>query len=364
MNFIKKMISTNNKKKNKKSIDINFTNNYITIDKIDKMLNGKNKKILLQKDILIFLKENLENNHNLKLNIISNGIHGLVVEPSIKIVNNYDIEIYKENYVSKIINIDNENTDLLHKEIEISKLLYTIDPNNKYFIYPLEEYNTFFYTNLIMKKGYPLKYFEFLFLEHHLYKLFLHSLDIIQTLINNQILNLDVKYDNFILNKNNDNSFNLVMIDFGGELIIQNKEEYENFMDNFECYICDFWPYEVNYMLNEINLLSKKDEKSYEKFIQYNNKIKRKQSDNIKNAYNDLNNNIKNFIEKVLVYELGITFKYIINNFFEKYEKSINVIKLQKIIKKMISNDYSNRYTINKIREKINLDNNNYNIYF
>lgn len=368
------MDNINKKKMNKIIKDI--INEPLTIQKIDSILNiyeyiRKFRHSLSEKKYIFRLfKQNIINNNDLngKIKILSYGIHGLVVYPSINTLNEFSIKIDNDNFVSKILDYDNEEYEYIEREINISKILRILDPDNNYFIYPLKYHNSLNLTNIIMKKGYPLKDYKKVLTEEHLIRFFLNILNSIEILKDNKILNLDIKSDNFILNKNDNNEFNLVMIDFSGELTINNKKNLKELIKNFRYYIHPYWPYEFNKLLFNQGEIFEKSKKCKELMDDYEstideNIIKKFDIEIEQNMLFDMDYNYEKFYEKLMVYQIGKSFKYLSNSYFPN-SKNKKFIKFNKILDCLINENYNERISIVNIKKLILTKNHNYKVKF
>lgn len=341
---------------------------------ISYLLNKKEGTLFDKKEIFFLLRDTLKNTNNLEkhqIKYLGTGSHGVVIKPPIKFNLVEDIEInpkYDRSYVSKILINKDEKHIVIFNEYLIGNKLKKIDPNNDYFIYPIDLERSREFSNIIMKRGYPIKDYSKLFCEFDIYKIFFNLLNGIEKLIHNNILNMDIKSDNILLNHLNKSSYKCVFIDFTSDLIIETKEDFIEFCDNFQKHIHPYWPFEINCILND----SYKKRKNFK--IEENDRFKNYEIEknitseyyfkNInKNLLNDLNHNIKMFFEKIMIYQLGKMFSQLINYQFLDYNtETYNKFKI--FMKYLHDDNYVNRYTIKEIKEKFKFDCNDYTIKF
>ena len=322
---------------------------------------------------LIF--ECLEKNLNFKdhYEMVSMGSHGVIISPSFSI--NYSekleesfnkLNFTKNNYISKILDLHNEKEIYIQKEIYISEKLKILDKKYEHFIYPhsYEKIDSYFY-NIIMKKGYDFilntKQLNFRQLLISLYNL----VDSIEILSDNNILLLDIKPDNFLFSEIEEHLYKSVIIDFSGELLIENLQDFSDYLDNFEFFCHDFWPMEINILLHRMGLKKhykniKKEIVSYEDFLQ-----KKLGTDKCKNTNYELKiykhvieqlDNIKHnkssyLYQKIMIYQIGRSFEYILHT----CKKSLKITDTEfntfrYIIKKITRENYFIRYNIKKFK--------------
>jgi len=360
------------KKINIINIEKKYYKDRLTFENINYIIKKINKcqsyDLVDKKIIFKILFNSMKNNKNLndKIYYLSHGVHGITFQPSL-IYKNNTFEIYKNNFISKIINNNNNNNIIynINKEYKISNILKKLDPNNKYFIYIDEIYHSENITNLIIKKGYEINMLSNYFTEIDIFKIFFNCLNGIEILKDNNILLLDIKSNNMLLNKSFENVFNLVFIDFSGELVVYKNNHLEIFIEKFCHHVHDYWPYEINKMLS--NYYEKKNKRINYKF--YKNYSKKKINKKIlilnevfdKHVMNDIKYNLKLFYEKVMIFQLGKTFKYLIKYIFNN--DSENIKKLYKVMNNLVDENYNDRYTLKKIKEKVTITTNNFDIY-
>ena len=363
----------------------NKINDYIskplTVKILDDILNTYQEEVIInniiihplenKENILNFLKNNIKKNKDLenKIKILSYGVHGVILEPAINIINYSSITL-DYNYVSKIIDSKKEKDKYLNREQEISLILKKIDPLNKNFLYPISCKKFLSFTNFKIKKGYLIDLYEEKLTEQYLILFFLNIIKSIKILKNNKILNLDIKSDNVLLKKNSNNAFNLVMIDFSGELVVKTKKELAEFIENFKFYIHPYWSFEFNKILyNEgVNYnpkYNKKRDKLFEKYSEIIEKdILNSFYDNIyPNVVYDLQNNIEIFYEKQMVYQVGKTFQYLTESYFPNSTNNL-LIRFNKLLDTLVNENYNKRPRINEITNMINVSIKDYKIKF
>ena len=202
------------------------------------------------------------------------GIHGVVIYPSFSINNDYN---FKKNYISKILDLHHEKIKYIEKEIQISKKLEVLDKNFEHFIYPSysEKIDSFFY-NIIMKKGFDFESNVVKLNYNQLLLTIYNLIESIEILSNNNILLLDIKPSNFLFSKIENNLYKPVIIDFSGELLIENSDDFNNYINNFEFFCHDFWPIELTILLHRVGLKKKYDEDIVDTEIKKYNKIIKK----------------------------------------------------------------------------------------
>lgn len=328
---------------------------------INIILQKKNNALYEKKEIFYLLKDTIKNNnYSNKINYLGYGSHGIVLEPPIKFNLLDEIiidEKYNDKYVSKILYNLNEQRDSIYNEYLIGKKLKKIDENNDYFIYPIElDQISTDYSNLIMKKGYSLTEYYKKLKEIDIYKIFFNLLNGIQKLIDNNMLILDIKLENILLNKKNDNQYKSVFIDFTPELIIENKKDFFHFCDQFKEFIHPLWSFEVNYLLYQQYINTYINEEHTIKFTKYKSNIKVSDilyEKHVKDTFeNDLKNNFKLFSQKLMIYQLGKMFSRLIKDHFINYDTKL-YNKFKNFMKHLVTENYTKRYTIKKIKEKI-----------
>lgn len=345
----------------------------LTIEKLHELENKKDDDDMLEKKHIF---ECLEKNLNLKLKyeIMSMGSHGVVISPSFSInkTEPNDIITKLENlnlnndFISKILDLHNEEKIYIEKEISISKKLKILDKKYENFIYPssFEKIDSFFY-NIIMKKGFD---FESNLLQlnfKQLLKTLYNLVDSIQILNDNNIMLLDLKPTNFLFSKINDdeNLYKSVIIDFSGELLIENIKDFWNYLNNFEFYCHEFWPFELTILLHRIGL--KKHYNNIEEHIkEYDqmkkNKIGFQNKDYEIKIYNYLLEEIdklksketSELYQKIMIYQIGKSWEYILY----RYRKNLKLTKIQysifnTIISKITKESYFKRYNIKKFKD-------------
>ncbi len=254
--------------------------------------------------------------------IIGHGSYGCVFNPPLIC----EKKIIKKNTVSKYLFSENKIT---HKEINIGKKLIKIDPKNNYFIginetclikknyenyenisscqkkdkdYPLITRKDFLFKKspdiLIMKKG-GITLLDFLenydISLYNLLNLIKHLLKGIQLLSRNNICHLDIKNNNILVEPD---KFLAILIDFG--FTASNKKELKHFANYFE--LDEPIPVLDN---GEISYFYRNAPEIY--LITQHNRNFNKWFDNISTT---------KLFEKIMIYDLGITF-------FPWQEKSI-----------------------------------------
>lgn len=339
---------------------------------INYILNNREKKIsLYEKKIIFFLlKDNIRSNPEIsgKLKYLGSGSHGIVIGPAILIDLLDNIKLhdkYNSKYVSKLFNNNDECKQLIYNEYLIGLKLQKIDPENNYFIYPIDyNYSSVDFSNLILKRGYSLKY-EY-FTEFDIYKIFFNLLNALELLINNNLCNLDIKSDNILFNKIDNCQYKSVFIDFTSELILESKKDFLEFCKQFKKYVHPYWPIEINCILNYYNnnlIFNLDNLESTEKFKQYQEKLSINDEYYLKNIHpsfvNDLDNNIKNIFEKIMIFEFGQMFLHLIENEFKDY-KTKTYMKFKQFILYLIKDDYRTRYDIKEIKKNFKFNTDNY----
>jgi hypothetical protein len=323
--------------------------------------------IFEKKHIFHCLKKNL--NLKLKYEIMNMGTHGVVISPSFSINKNNNIISKIDNlnldddFISKILDLHNEEMIYIQKEIQISKKLKVLDEKYENFIYPTsyEKIDSNFY-NIIMKKGYD---FESNLLQlnyKQLLKTLYNLVDSIQISSDNNILLLDLKPTNFLFSKIDDKQYKSVIIDFSGELLIENIKDFYRYLNNFEFYCHDFWPFELTILLHRMGL-KKGHCNIKEQIIEYNemkkNKIGNKNNDYELTIYSYLLDELdklksketSELYQKIMIYQIGKSWEYILY----KYRKSLKLTKIQysifnTFISKITNEDYFKRYNIQKFK--------------
>jgi len=339
----------------------------LTKEKLHELETKNDEEYLEKKKIFECLEKNL--NLKLKYELMSMGSHGVVISPSFSINKNNDIISKLENlnlnnnFISKILDLHYEDLKYIEKEIQISKKLEVLDEKYENFIYPssFEKIDSFFY-NIIMKKGFD---FESNLLQlnfKQLLKTLFNLVDSIQILNDNNIMLLDLKPTNFLFSKINDNQYKSVIIDFSGELLIENIKDFYKYLNNFEFYCHDFWPFELTILLHRIGLKKhyydiKKQVKEYDEMKK--NKIGTKNNDYELQIYNYLLQEIdkikskenSELYQKIMIYQIGKSWEYILY----RYKKSLKLTKIQysifiSIISKITNESYFKRYNIKKFK--------------
>lgn len=331
-----------------------------------------------KKDIFFFLRKAIREKEEIcgKIKYLGYGSHGIVIKPPLKINILNDVKIhpeYNSKYVSKILYNKDECMNDIYNEYLIGQKLQKIDPNNDYFIYPIDlERQSPSFSNIIMKKGYSLDDNFKKFTESDIYKIFFNLLNGIQKLLDNNIVNLDIKSDNILLNRIDKDLYKCVFIDFTSELVLETKEDFLEYCNHFKNFIHPYWPYEINCILNfyynkknkdvennPIYFNGKQDELFHEYQLDktiddlyYRAKIH-------KIIIEDLNNNLIKFFEKIMIFQFGKMFEYLIHNKLKHYNTQ-TYYNFSKFINYLINDDYTKRYDIKKIKEKFNFSDKKY----
>ena len=335
----------------------------LSIQKLQEMEEEDDPDYQEKKFIFKYLEKNLNFKSNFE--IISMGIHGVVIYPSFSINNDYNL---KKNYISKILDLHNEKIHIIEKEIQISKKLEVLDKNFEHFIYPsyYEKIDSYFY-NIIMKKGFDFESNVVKLNYNQLLLTIFNLIESIEILSNNNILLLDIKPTNFLFNQIKNNLYKPVIIDFSGEFLIENSGDFNEYLNNFEFHCHDFWPIELTILLHRIGLKKKYNEDIVNTEIKkYNKILKRKLGNDLKSNTN-YQINIYNFFlheyskikskqktklyEKLMIYQIGKSWNYI----FLKYKKKLKLSKIQLIIMedligKITYEKIDNRYTIQQFK--------------
>ena len=340
----------------------------LTIEKLHELENKKDDDMLEKKHIFECLEKNL--NLKLKYEIMSMGSHGVVIYPSFSI-NKTSSGIITElenlnlnnDCISKILDLHNEEKKYIEKEIYFSKKLKILDKKYENFIYPssFEKIDSFFY-NIIMKKGFD---FESNLLQlnfEQLLKTLYNLVNSIQILSDNNILLLDLKPTNFLFSKIDENLYKSVIIDFSGELLIENIKDFWNYLNNFEFYCHKFWPFELTILLHRTGLKKHYNDigehiKEYDKMKK--NKIGIKNNGYELTIYNYLlaeidklkSKETSELYQKIMIYQIGKSWEYILY----RYRKSLKLTKFQysifnTIISKITNESYFKRYNIQKFK--------------
>jgi serine/threonine protein kinase len=271
--------------------------------------------------------------------VLGEGNYGCVVSPAYSCDNN----IIK-NKVSKL-----SNSNKTHPHPNVYKSLKKIKNYQNYFIFPqktceintnninindknnCEQVNLFRFktiSNSIMEKGdfdlSDVSKTNVFTMISYLYKL----LQSIKLLTDNNIAHLDIKPLNIVIKNNQP-----FIIDFDDNFNPQNWVEYSKFIHNFG-YMTDtyIWPPETYY--------------SFDNFYRNTPTYISNYMDNI--------DNYQEFIEKIMIFELGLAFHTI----FDSIKKSKNKPIMQKLINNMIEPDPQKRFnikqSINFIKNKFN----------
>lgn len=335
----------------------------LSVEKLQEMEEGDNPEYLEKKFIFKCLEKNLNFKSNFE--IISMGIHGVVIYPSFSINNDYN---FKKNYISKILDLHHEKIQYIEKEIQISKKLEVLDKNFEHFIYPSysEKIDSFFY-NIIMKKGFDFESNVVKLNYNQLLLTIYNLIESIEILSNNNILLLDIKPSNFLFSKIENNLYKPVIIDFSGELLIENSDDFNNYINNFEFFCHDFWPIELTILLHRVGLKKKYDEDIVDTEIKKYNKIIKKKLGNDLKSNTNYQINIYNFLlheyskiknkqktklyEKLMIYQIGKSWSYI----FSRYKRIFKLSKIQfsimeNLIEKITYEKFDDRYTIEQFK--------------
>jgi hypothetical protein len=343
----------------------------LSIEKLHELEKETNDPDIIEKKHIF---KCLEKNLNLKKNyeIMSMGSHGVVISPSFTIKDSNILEKlenlnFNHEFISKILDLHYEDEIYVEKEIKISKKLKILDKKYENFIYPssYEKIDKYCY-NIIMKKGFD---FESNLLQlnfKQLLKTFYNLIDSIEILSNNNILLLDLKPTNFLFSNIKDDLYKSVIIDFSGELLIENLHDFYRYLHNFEFYCHDFWPIEITILLHRMGLK--------QKYYNIHNEIKKYQ----KVLKNKLGNNFqqnKNYeltiysyllnemgkiklgentelYQKIMIYQIGKSWDYILY----KYKKKLKLSNIQyqifyTIVQKITKENYFDRYNISKLKK-------------
>jgi serine/threonine protein kinase len=213
--------------------------------------------------------------------LIGKGTYGCIYSPSIKCEGNAD---RVPNSISKLVHVRSVND-----EFKSRNMLKNIDPQQSYFIYPLRKcdmnvnaldpvennikncsrqiriLNREKFTNsklILYKEGgidckkiilRPSEIFPF-------FRDFLHVLEGLKVLQENNLIHLDIKADNIVAKKMADSSFAFRFIDFGIATSTQTFREYAK-----DIFLNDYfiWPYDARFLtrytihgINESSILT------------------------------------------------------------------------------------------------------------
>ena len=328
--------------------------------------------------------------------LLSQGGFGCVYHPGIKCDGSKD----KKKYVSKL----QINDYTAVNEVQIGKLIKSI-PNYNLFFLPIIDYckinateldseliqkcNTLHEkTNLVLMKMNYMKnknFFEYITKSDIPSKIFsqlidkyLYLLNSIELLNSKNIIHFDLKDENILLNKNNDNP---IMIDFGISLDmngfkIDYVEDYfyvyapEYYIWSFDIHLISFLSRKItedSYNLTEKDVVNISNEfvDAHKVFVLF--------SDDFKNNYKQqciifgntyVGKNKTTILKELIIKEnystwdnyalsclIGKSIKYMFDNKFP----NINLLKnLTQIIFVNIHPDPSKRYSIKKTKEKLN----------
>tara|TARA_Y100000991_G_scaffold210157_1_gene191148 strand:+ start:553 stop:1701 length:1149 start_codon:yes stop_codon:yes gene_type:complete len=328
--------------------------------------------------------------------LLSQGGFGCVYHPGIKCDGSKD----KKKYVSKL----QINDYTAVNEVQIGKLIKSI-PNYNLFFLPIIDYckinateldseliqkcNTLHEkTNLVLMKMNYMKnknFFEYITKSDIPSKIFsqlidkyLYLLNSIELLNSKNIIHFDLKDENILLNKNNDNP---IMIDFGISLDMNGfkmdyVEDYfyvyapEYYIWSFDIHLISFLSRKItedSYNLTEKDVVNISNEfvDAHKVFVLF--------SDDFKNNYKQqciifgntyVGKNKTTILKELIIKEnystwdnyalsclIGKSIKYMFDNKFP----NINLLKnLTQIIFVNIHPDPSKRYSIKKTKEKLN----------
>jgi len=333
----------------------------LTIEKLHELENKKDDEDIIEKKYIFHC---LEKNLNLKLKyeIMSMGTHGVVISPSFSKLEKLNLN---DDFISKILDLHNEDLKYIEKEINISKKLKILDKKYENFIYPssFEKIDSYCY-NIIMKKGFD---FESNLLQlnfKQLLKTLYNLVDSIKILSDNNILLLDLKPTNFLFSQIDNNQYKSVIIDFSGELLIENIKDFYRYLNNFEFYCHDFWPFELTILLHRMGLKKGYYHSDIKKHIKQYTEMKKYKIGNNNNEYELM---IYNYLleeidkiksketselyQKIMIYQIGKSWEYILY----KYRNSLKLTKIQysvfnTFISKITNEDYFKRYNIQKFK--------------
>ena len=314
-----------------------------------------------------FIFKCLEKNLNFKSNfeIISMGCHGVVIYPSFSSNVNYNL---KKNYISKILDLHTEKIQYIQKEIQISKKLEILDKNFEHFIYPsyYEKIDSYFY-NIIMKKGFDFESNVVKLNYNQLLLTIYNLIESIEILSNNNILLLDIRPSNFLFSKIENNLYKPVIIDFSGELLIENSDDFKKYLNNFEFYCHEFWPIELTILLHRTGLKKKYHKNVVDTEKKKYDKIMKKKLGNHLKSNTNYEINIYNFLlheyrkiktgektklyEKIMIYQIGKSWSYI----FSRYKRIFKLSQIQfsimeNLIEKITYEKFDDRYTIEQFK--------------
>jgi len=345
----------------------------LSIEKLHELeKEKKNQEIIEKKHIFKCLEKNL--NFKIKYEIMSMGSHGVIISPHfcISIDSQLQTLSLNQDFISKILDLHMEDEKYIEKEIDISKKLKILDEKQENFIYPssFEKIDKYCY-NIIMKKGFDfesnLLQLNFKQLLHTLYNL-IHSIHILS---DNNILLLDIKPNNFLFSNIKDDLYKSVIIDFGGELLIEDMEDFDRYLENFEFFCHDFWPIELTILLHRIGL--KKKYFNIKCAIKnYNKMLKDKLGKNNVNEQISIYNHIlyeldkiktkkySELYQKIMLYQIGKSWEFILY----KYRKKLKLSKIQfdifnRIIENITKEQYFERYNILQFKNLLSLHINN-----
>jgi len=320
--------------------------------------------------------ECLEKHLNLKVikyELLSMGSHGVVISPSFVINEKNDLvkdfeKLNIHNFISKVLNLDNEEEIYIEKEISISQKLKKLDKQYEHFIYPFsyEKIDKHFY-NIIMKKGFDfelnIQQLQFKELLNCMYNL----IDSIEILSDNKILLLDIKPNNFLFSEIKEHFYKSVIIDFSGELLVENIQDFSDYLDNFEFFCHDFWPTEITVLLHRVGLKKKYPEDVLKLEIQkYKDSLKNRLGNNLQEnrnyelkIYNHLIkeldkiklDNHSDLYQKIMLYQIGRSFAYILY----KYKKQLKLTSIeQDVFKELLlhitNENYFHRLNIKEFK--------------
>jgi len=341
----------------------------LTIKKLHELEDDNDPDIYDKKKIFECLEKNLKFNI-INYQLLSMGSHGVVISPSFFIKNNNLIDGFNNlglntnDFISKVLNLDNEDEFFIKKEIFISEKLKKLDKKYEYFIYPCsyEKFDTKFY-NIIMKKGYDfilnisqLHFNDFITCIYNL-------VNSIEILSDNDILLLDIKPDNFLFSEIKEHLYKSVIIDFSGELLIENIDDLNNYLNNFKFFCHNFWPIELIILLHHIGLekhfIEKKKTYKYNKCmicklgnnITKNTTYELKIYNYLKQELEKISNGIKSDLyQKIMLYQIGRSFELILKKNYIILT-DIEQKFLKKILSYITNENYFHRLNIKCFKE-------------